>query len=83
VTAAIEVTTETKINHWELGRLFWQWDSEQQAHFLHGMAIGYSEVGGLGPHFQMHAIPGHLEGVFLRDTQDLLAQFHEYFKDET
>lgn len=35
---AVEVSEpDVTFNHWELGREFWEWSSDQQADFLHGM----------------------------------------------
>jgi hypothetical protein len=57
---AIEVTTSTTINHWELGRQFFEWNNVEQALFLHGAHIGHAELGGWG----------HIQLSYIRDAAE-------------
>lgn len=81
--SAIEVMTETKINHAELGAEVWEWASDQQAAFLVGMANAFRADSAQGI-FQIHYIgqalrmaPGDLEAV--RWLNDRLT---DYLKEE-
>jgi len=79
---AIEVTTSTTINHWELGRQFFDWDNVEQASFLHGAYVGHNCLGAWG-HMQIGAI---VDAAKADDTTDhiryLVDLLHEYFKED-
>jgi hypothetical protein len=79
---AIEVTTETVINHWELGRQFFDWDNEEQARFLHGAYVGHQELGGWG-HVQIGAIVDatEVDGTTI-EIRSLIELLRDYFKEE-
>jgi len=57
--SAIEVTTQTTINHRELGAEVWEWDAGQQAAFLRGFAETFQAAGGAGI-MQIHYIADEL-----------------------
>lgn len=53
--SAIEVMTEIKINHAELGAEVWEWDAAHQAAFLVGFAETFKAASG-GGIMQIHYI---------------------------
>ena len=80
---AITVQTAVEIDHWELGLLFAEWDNVEQAGFLHGATVGFSDLGGWG-HMQLSYI---VDAAKADGTQDEVQRFlellHEYFKAES
>ena len=79
MTEAIEVSTSTTINHWELGHHFFDWDNVEQARFLHGMTAGLDDLGGYG-HLQV----GYIVDAAIADDAEvrirrLVDILHEYF----
>jgi len=77
---AIEVTTSTTINHWHLGRQFFDWDNVEQARFLHGMTIGHEDLGGYG-HLQINYIVDAAKADGTEDaTRRLVDILHDYFQ---
>jgi len=79
---AIEVTTRTKINHWELGKETAEWNSTEQGEFLHGMAAGFSDLKGAG-HLQINYVVQSIPEQQLREVRRFVELLAEYFKDET
>ena len=78
---AIEVTTETKINHAVLGTEAAGWTDEEQVDFLHAMAEGFVDMGGWGA-FQMHYMEQSAErSGKLPVIRDFIERLHEYFKE--
>lgn len=79
---SITVKTEVEIDHWELGRHFFDWNSDEQASFLHGACVGWGDLGGYG-HLQVKYI---VDSATVADTADQIREFvgllHEYFKDD-
>lgn len=76
----VEVKTDVSLDHWTLGKEFAEWDSDEQAHFLHGMATGFSELGASG-HIQLHFVLEKLkeaEGSFLDNVQHFVEQLNEH-----
>jgi hypothetical protein len=80
--SALEVKTEVVIDHWELGKDMAGWNSEEQAHFLHGLATGVKDLGGSG-HLQMHYIVEALQGPgpHLDDVRRLVELMADYFAE--
>jgi hypothetical protein len=77
---AIEVATTTTINHWELGRQFFEWDNVQQALFLHGAHVGHAELGAWG-HLQISYIRDAAEANgTLPEIRELIASINNYFE---
>ena len=80
---AITVQTTVEIDHWDLGRLFAEWDNVEQASFLHGATVGFGGLGGWG-HMQVKYI---VDAATADGTQDEVHRFlellHEYFKAES
>ncbi len=82
--SAIEVTTETTINHRELGSDVWEWDSHEQSAFLAGFAKAFRDNVGSGL-FQIHYIANELR----KTPADLAAvrwlndNLTDYLKDES
>ena len=76
----VETSTTTTINHWELGRHFFDWDNVEQARFLHGMLIGFDELGAYG-HLQLSYITdaAAADGT-LTATRGFVERLHEFFK---
>lgn len=78
----IEVETSTKINHWALGHHFFDWNSEEQALFLHGAKCGRDDLGSYG-HLQVKYI---VDSAIEADTADQIRDFinllHEYSKED-
>lgn len=79
---AIEVTTETKINHYELGTDAASWDNEEQAHFLLGFSRAIQELPGTGL-MQIHYIAEYLRDKpeHMVDLQWIADRLSEYFAD--
>lgn len=80
--SAIEVTTQTTINHRELGADVWEWDADQQAAFLVGFAKSFSTDAGHGL-FQIHYISEELrkEHGDLSAVRWLVERLSEYLGD--
>lgn len=75
---AIEVSTSVQIDHWELGRHFFDWDNVEQARFLHGMRIGLDDLSGTG-HIQLQYITDAAKADKTRDEiLGLVELLHEY-----
>ena len=82
MTAAIEVTTSTTINHWELGRDFFEWNNEEQAIFLHGAKCGHDDLGAWG-HMQLsYIVDAAKEAGTLDQVREFIELLREYFKEE-
>lgn len=79
----IGTVTTVSINHWELGRDFATWSSEEQAVFLHGMYEGLMSVkGGLyGVHLLSVRDYAKAEGFEL-DLEELVTTLHVYLTPE-
>lgn len=76
----IDVTTEVTINHWELGKDSAEWNSVEQGEFLHGMATGFSDLGGSG-HMQLMYIVQSIPEPQLRDVRHFVELLADYFKE--
>jgi len=78
---AIEVTTSTIINHWELGRQFFGWDNVEQALFLHGAKVGFDDLGAYG-HLQLSYIrdAAEVDGTVV-EVRQFIERLHEYFEE--
>jgi hypothetical protein len=80
---AIEVTTETKINHYQLGlSAASDWNNAEQGEFLLGMADGFADLKGAG-HMQIHYIVQGAPEPNLRAIRHFVELLAEYFKDES
>lgn len=79
--SAIEVTTETKINHYQLGlSAASDWDNAEQGEFLLGMADGFAELKGAG-HMQIHYIVQGAPEASLRAIRHFVELLGEYFAE--
>jgi len=77
---ALTVASEVTIDHWELGRVMAGWSDEGQALFLHGLAVGLSDLGGAG-HLQLSYIVKRAEELgILEEIQRLTDLLAEFFK---
>lgn len=75
---AITTSTEVTINHWELGRHFFDWNNVEQAHFLHGMRIGLDDLKADG-NMQLLFITDAAKADGIReDILGLVELLHEY-----
>ena len=63
----IETITTTAINWWEMGHHFAEQVSDDQALFLHGVAIGFSEFGARD--LQYEYIAENIRGDFNDDQR--------------
>ena len=80
---ALTVSNEITIDHWMLGRDMAGWSDEEQALFLHGLAIGLSDLGGAG-HMQLsYMVKKSDELGVLDETRRLIELLAEFFKDES
>lgn len=78
----IGTVTTVSINHWELGRDFASWGSDQQAMFLHGMYAGLEGLGGAYD-TQLLAVLEHANAEgFERDLEELAITLHVYLTPE-
>lgn len=79
----ISTHTTVGIHHWELGRDFWKWGSDEQADFLQGMYTGMSEMSDGNFGFQLLSVheSGKLAG-YERDLSELTHTLHTYLSPE-
>ena len=78
---ALTVSSEVTIDHWELGRDMAGWSDEEQALFLHGLAIGLQSLGGAG-HMQLSFLAKRSEELgILEETRRLTELLAEFFKE--
>jgi hypothetical protein len=75
---AIEVSTSVKIDHWELGRHFFDWDNTEQARFLHGMRIGLDELKADGKMQLLYIVDAAKAGKTCDEIPGLVELLHEY-----
>lgn len=77
---ALTVSNEITIDHWELGRNMAGWSDEEQALFLHGLAIGLADLGGAG-HIQLSYLAKKSDELgLLEETRRLVELLAEFFE---
>lgn len=80
---ALTVSNQITIDHWELGRDMAGWSDEEQALFLHGLAVGLGDLGAAG-HMQLSYLAKKSEELgLLEETRRLADLLAEFFKDES
>lgn len=78
----LAVSNEITIDHWALGREVSGWSDEEQALFLHGVAVGLSDLGGAG-HMQLSYVVAKANELgVLEETRRLVELLAEFFKDD-
>lgn len=77
ITKAVKVHPKVTINHWELGRMFGEWNSVEQFHFLHGAATAFNELGGNSA-MQMHYIADEGRNPQGIDVALFIDRMHDY-----
>ena len=83
INKALQIETQTTINHWELGRLFGEWSNEEQFAFLHGAAIEFQEMRGFGV-MQLHYLATEAAKFPnpQMDVQLFVHSLHDYINPE-
>lgn len=78
----ISVSSTVTIDHWELGREFWQWNNEEQAQFLHGLYVAMSDLRGVHG-IQLLAVLDHaVKEGFESDLVELVTILYTYLTPE-
>ncbi len=77
----LQVSSYVEIDHAKLGRHFFDWNSEEQAAFLHGVHLGRVNLGGYG-HMQVnYIVESAKEAGTLNEIRGFVELLHEYFKE--